>query len=330
MTHKTDVARLHFENYLTVRPRAHMIKELLTGLLSENKYLPCKYLYDERGSDLFEKITRLEEYYPTRTEKQLIIAAGKVIARHFQGSHIIELGSGAPQKISLLLDGFSHQQLSKLTYIPVDVSEGTMHRAAHFLQREYPGLGIEGIIADFVTHLQHIPKGKQRLWCFLGSTLGNFSRHERALFLYALTAQMQVGDQLLLGLDNYKNEAVLQRAYNDSSGITAQFNKNVLLHVNRLLSTHFDTDDFEHVAFFNSQKYRMEMHLRAKYELAVNLPLLPNPVHFEPGETIHTENSYKFTPQQIAALVSTYDLDMLKHYTDEKKYFSLLHLVKRG
>ena len=315
-------------NYMTAQRKSDTIRELLQGLLAEQKFINSKYFYNKEGSKLFEQITQLEAYYPTRTEKILISKAGSEIAKRFTGRHIIELGSGDHSKIALLLEAFSSAQRSGFHYFPVDVSDSALQNAAKVLKSQFPELTIESIVADFTTQLALLPNDKQALWCFFGSTLGNFTRKQRANFLLHLSQQMKPGDQLLLGLDNVKDKEILEGAYNDKKGVTAAFNKNILLHVNQLLGTHMEPDAFEHFAFYNDSKNRIEMHLKALKKMEIDVPLLPKPIFIGPEETIHTENSYKFNKQQIEEITQIYGFSQKQLFTGEKKWFSLLLLEK--
>lgn len=315
-------------NYLHTQKKSDNIRELLQGLLADQKYINSKYFYDANGSKLFEKITKLEEYYPTRIEKSLIRKAGSEISKDFTKNRIIELGSGDHSKIALFLEAFSPQQRKIICYTPVDVSIAAINESALSLTQQFPELTIEGTVADFTSQLELIPDNKSILWCFFGSTLGNFTRKQRADFLLHLSNKMNKGDLLLLGLDNVKEKNILEDAYNDSKGVTAAFNKNILLHVNQHLGTQFNPDDFEHKAFFNNQKSRIEMHLKAIKKLEVKVPLLPKPVYISPDETIHTENSYKFNREQIKDIVQTYGFSLKQFFTDQQEWFSLLLLEK--
>ncbi|MGM0551211.1 MAG: L-histidine N(alpha)-methyltransferase [Bacteroidota bacterium] len=329
MTMKTAAAEMpRITNYLTAQRKSDTIRELLQGLLAERKFINSKYFYNKEGSRLFEKITQLEEYYPTRTEKALIHKAGNEIANFFKGNHIIELGSGDHRKIALFMEAFTHTQRSTFHYTPVDVSDSALQNAARMLTNQFPELTIESVVADFTTQLALLPNDEQALWCFFGSTLGNFTRKQRANFLLHLSQQMKNGDQLLLGLDNVKDKEILERAYNDKKSITAAFNKNILLHVNQLLGTHIDPDGFEHLAFFNESKHRIEMHLKALRKMEIKVPLLPKPIYIAPEETIHTENSYKFKKEQIEEITQIYGFTLKQLFTDEKEWFSLLLLEK--
>jgi len=316
-------------NYLHTQKKSDTIRELLQGLLADQKYINSKYFYDANGSKLFEEITQLEEYYPTRTEKSLIRKAGSELAREFNKHRIIELGSGDHSKIALFLEAFSPLQRQMICYTPVDVSVTAIEDSTLALTQQFSKLTINGIVADFTSQLPLIPNNESTLWCFFGSTLGNFTRQQRADFLLHLSNKMNSGDLLLLGLDNVKEKAILELAYNDKKGITAAFNKNILMHVNQQLGTTFNTDDFTHEAFFNNSKSRIEMHLKALRNMEVKVPLLPKPVFIAADETLHTENSYKFSQQQIKEIVQTYGFSLKQFFTDQQDWFSLLLLEKK-
>ncbi len=330
MTVKTATPDKHkITNYLNTQKKSDTIRDLLQGLLADQKYINSKYFYDAKGSKLFEMITQLEEYYPTRTEKSLIRKAGTELSRKFTRQRIIELGSGDHSKIALFLEAFSTKQLQSVCYTPVDVSTNAIEESTLSLTQQFPELTIDGKVADFTSQLDLIPNNESNLWCFFGSTLGNFTRKQRADFLLHLSNKMNNGDLLLLGLDNVKDKNILELAYNDRKGITAAFNKNILLHVNHQLGTQFNPNDFAHEAFFNIHKSRIEMHLKALKNMEVNVPLLPKPISISADETIHTENSYKFSHEQIKEIVLTYGFSLKQFYTDQQDWFSLLLLEKR-
>jgi L-histidine N-alpha-methyltransferase len=204
-----------------------------------------------------------------------------------------------------------------------------VENSSNILLNKFPGIKIQGIVADFLTQLEFIPKGTKKMICFLGSTIGNFSIEEALQFLIDINQIMQPDDMLLLGFDMIKNKDVLEIAYNDSEKVTERFNKNILNVVNNLIGTDFDTDYFKHVAFYNEEFSRIEMHLEAIKDLEINCPGLSSNIFLKKGERIHTENSHKFTIADIISLSSNAGFDIQNVFTDEKKWFSLVHLIKK-
>lgn len=319
---------LRIDNCLPTGGKNAEVKEILAGLQSERKYISSKYFYDAAGSKLFEAITRLPEYYPTRTEKPLIKAAAESICQTFNHTDIVELGSGDCSKISILLEGISACAEQPLRYIPVDVSRPAIEASAEMLSATFPNLAIHGIVADFTTQLACVPNGNKRLYCFFGSTLGNFSKAQVAQFLHHLTATMHPGDRLLLGLDRVKEIPILENAYNDGQGITAAFNRNILNVVNHLAQTDFNPSDFDHRAFYNDIEQRIEMHLTARSDMTIRTPHLAAPLFIAQGESIHTENSHKFSRTSIKALGEAHGLDIETVFTDRNQWFSVIQYVK--
>ncbi|MFE5586671.1 L-histidine N(alpha)-methyltransferase [Kitasatospora sp. NPDC056531] len=292
------------------------------GLTSEPKWLPPKWFYDARGSELFEEITRLPEYYPTRAERAILTArAGEIAAA--TGAHtLVELGSGSSEKTRLLLDAL--RTLGTLdTYVPVDVSESALTLAGAALAAEYPGLAVHGVLTDFTTRLGLPPDGSPRLVAFLGGTLGNLLPHERAAFLRRLRAALDPGDFLLLGTDLVKDPAVLVAAYDDGAGVTAEFNRNVLNVLNRELGADFDPDAFEHVARWDAEQEWIEMRLRSLRSQTVKIPALDLPVHFDRGEELRTEVSAKFRRERVAGELAAAGLRLSRWWTDPEGRFGL-------
>ncbi|MFO8182882.1 MAG: L-histidine N(alpha)-methyltransferase [Candidatus Aegiribacteria sp.] len=301
--------------------------EILDGLLKPPRSIPSKYFYDGEGSRLFERITGLDEYYLTSTEKKIMQDAFPTVVEDIGSTDIIELGSGDCSKITILLDCIPDGLMAGTRYIPVDISRSAVMKSATTLLERYPDLQIHGLIADFQNDIQSIPDGSGRLFCFFGSTIGNLERIEAELFTKHLEHIMMPGDRLLLGLDMVKDTQVLERAYNDDSGHTAEFNRNMLKVVNRSLRSDFDPSRFDHSAYFNSGKNRVEMHLVASEHITVNSPFLSEPLILEKGESIHTENSYKYTMDDITALSSISGLQISNVFTDERKWFSLVEFT---
>jgi len=306
--------------------RSEIIKDVSTGLNASRKSIPSKYFYDERGSQLFEEICSLPEYYPTRTEMSILKLSAPIIMKSFDRGDIVELGSGANGKIRMLLDAAGPSRLSDLRYIPVDVSESALTEASEELLKLYPGLQILGIVADFSMHLETVPCDRKRLIFFLGSTIGNFDEKMREEFLKLVAATMNDRDSFLVGFDMLKPKATIEAAYNDARGVTSKFNKNILRVINRELNADFQTSHFDHVAFFNKDRDRIEMHLRANRNTVVNIEDLELELKIEKDETIHTENSCKFSREGVKELVKKSGMEIKNWYSDEKGWFSLTEL----
>ncbi len=264
-----------------------------TGLTSTPKSLPPKWFYDARGSELFELITRLPEYYPTRAEREILAERAGDIARATDAKTLIELGSGSSEKTRLLLSALrAHGSLG--SFVPLDVSPAALTEAMAGIVADYPTLDIHGIVADFTRHLVHLPTGSTRLVAFLGGTIGNLLPAERAVFLAELRAALEPGDWLLLGTDLVKDPDVLVAAYDDATGVTAEFNRNVLRVLNRELDADFEVDAFTHIARWDAEQEWIEMRLKAQKPMEVHLPALDLTVHFGQDEEMRTEISAKF------------------------------------
>ncbi len=302
--------------------------EIVSGLTSSSKYISSKYFYDDKGSKLFGQITNLDEYYLTRTEKSILSTIIQNLNLDFIHRHIIELGSGDSSKIQILLQQIPSHILSTLTYYPVDISQSAIRKSVGELSEKFPMVRMKGIIADFLHQLNMLPKKEKRLFCFLGSTIGNLDTGERKDFMELLGEEMQKGESLLLGIDMVKDITVLEKAYNDSHKLTADFNKNILMAVNALIDSDFNTEDFEHVAFYNSEKKRIEMHLRAKTELLINTGTQMSKIQIFKGETIHTENSHKFDMDDIKKMGHWSGCTTENIYTDENEWFSVVQYKK--
>ncbi|GAA1404529.1 L-histidine N(alpha)-methyltransferase [Kitasatospora putterlickiae] len=293
-----------------------------TGLTADPKTLPPKWFYDARGSELFEEITRLPEYYPTRAERAILTARAGEIAAATRARTLVELGSGSSEKTRLLLDAL--RDLGTLeAYVPVDVSESALTAAGGALAAEYPGLAVHGVLADFTAGLDLPPAGGPRLVAFLGGTLGNLLPAERAAFLRGLRAALDPGDFLLLGTDLVKDPAVLVAAYDDAAGVTAEFNRNVLNVLNRELGADFDPDAFAHVALWDAEREWIEMRLRSLVSQTVKIPALDLPVHFAEGEELRTEVSAKFRRERVAEELSAAGLRPAAWWTDDEGRFGL-------
>jgi len=306
---------------------SHLTKDVQQGLTASPKSLPCKYFYDARGSEIFEQICRLPEYYPTRMEMGILRRIAPQIMAGMDNLDLIELGSGANWKIRLLLDAVP--SLSGIRYIPVDVSASALQNAADELAEIYPELSILGIVADFTQQLDTLPHGRPRLFLFLGSTLGNFPDKECLHFLQNLSATMDPADRLLLGLDMIKQRKTLETAYNDAAGVTAAFNRNILHVLNRELKADFVPHDFKHVAFFNKERERVEMHLEARREMRVKFRDLHLQVRMERGERIRTEICRKFRRERAERMFKEAGLSCRRWDCDERGWFSLVLLENR-
>src|SRR6476660_9437424 len=271
-------------NYLAADSAEEALRrDVLDGLTQTPKSLPPKWFYDSVGSDLFDQITRLPEYYPTRTEAQILRARSAEIAAASGADTLVELGSGTSEKTRMLLDALRDSGALR-RFIPFDVDASVLKAAGSAIEKEYPGIEIDAVCGDFEEHLGKIPRVGRRLFGFLGSTIGNLTPTPRADFLAALSETLQAGDSLLLGTDLVKDTDRLVRAYDDSAGVTAQFNRNVLAVVNRELDADFDLDAFEHVAKWNTDEERIEMWLRATEAKRVQVKSLDLSIEFADGE----------------------------------------------
>jgi L-histidine N-alpha-methyltransferase len=279
--------------------QTQMRADAIAGLQAATKSIPPVWFYDEHGSQLFADITRLPEYYPTRAERHLLEQHARSIVEMAKADTLVELGAGACEKTRVLLDAL--QDLGTLTsYIPFDVSDEFLRGAASSLCAEYEGMAVHLVIGDFNQHLAAIPTDGRRMVAFLGGTIGNFNPEQRARFLFDLNCTMTSDDSLLLGTDLVKDRGRLVAAYDDSAGVTADFNRNVLLVLNEQLGGNFDPELFSHVALWNEDEQRIEMRLRAKTSTEVNLRAADIRVGFEQGEDLLTEISCKFTPERVA------------------------------
>ena len=299
--------------------------DVLQGLTQSPKSLPPKYFYDDRGSVLFEQICELPEYYPTRTEAAILRQYAGEIAKMTGSCELIELGSGSSTKTRLLLDAY--QSLGyPLRYVPIDVSAGILESSARQLLADYPSLQVQGLVGTYELALQQLTASElpTRMIVFLGSTLGNFNLQECEVFFSQIQAALKVGEYFLLGVDLQKPKPLLEDAYNDSQGVTAEFNLNMLEHLNRRFEGNFDTQLFEHWAFYNEKLHQIEMHLRCLKAHTVRLEALDLTVNFEAGETIMTEISRKFGLDIIQQELQEKDLKPLKVWTDPKQWFGLI------
>ncbi|WP_327699257.1 L-histidine N(alpha)-methyltransferase [Streptomyces sp. NBC_00459] len=293
--------------------------DVLHGLTRTPKTLPPKWFYDSHGSELFDEITELPEYYPTRAEREILLARAGEIAAVTGARTLVELGSGSSEKTRHLLDALSELE----TYVPVDVSESALRQAGEALIAERPGLGVHALIADFTDGLALPGTPGPRLLAFLGGTIGNLLPAERAAFLSSVRSLLSPGDALLLGTDLVKDESVLVPAYDDAAGVTAQFNKNVLTVVNRELGADFDPDAFEHVALWDSHNEWIEMRLRSRTAQTVKIPALDLAVDFAVDEEMRTEVSAKFRKEGVADELDAARLEPTRWWTDQQGRFAL-------
>ncbi|HEX9970357.1 MAG TPA: L-histidine N(alpha)-methyltransferase [Acidimicrobiales bacterium] len=292
------------------------------GLTETPKWLPPKWFYDERGSRLFDEITRLDEYYPTRCERSILEARAGEIAVAVGADTLVELGSGTSTKTRLLLDAMTAAGTLR-RFVPFDVSEATLREAGAAILDAYPEVDVHGVVGDFERHLSLLPRGGTRLVAFLGGTIGNLWPTERTKFLHELVGGMAAGDALLLGTDLVKDVARLEAAYDDAAGVTAEFNRNVLLVLNRELGASFDPSSFDHVARWNPQEEWMEMWLRSQVRQSVAVPALGLDVGFEADEELRTEVSAKFRRAGVEAELAAVGLELRHWWTDEAGDFAL-------
>ncbi|WP_436774677.1 L-histidine N(alpha)-methyltransferase [Yinghuangia sp. YIM S09857] len=297
-------------------------RDVSLGLTAEPKWLPPKWFYDGRGSELFEEITRLDEYYPTRAEREILHRHAADVAATLPAHTLVELGSGSSEKTRLLLDALRDTGTLE-RYVPVDVSEPALRAAGGALLADYPGLTVDAVVSDFDAHLGIPDEPGPRLVVFLGGTLGNLTPDERAVFLADVRAQLRPGDGLLLGADLVKDTGVLVRAYDDAQGVTAEFNRNVLRVVNRELDADFDVERFEHVALWNDRDEWIEMRLRSRGAQTVKVRDLDLVVEFADGEEMRTEISAKFRASGLAMELERAGFSVARWWTDAENRFGL-------
>ncbi|MCG5432864.1 L-histidine N(alpha)-methyltransferase [Mycobacterium sp. MYCO198283] len=302
-------------------------RDVREGLTATPKSLPPKWFYDSVGSELFDRITRLPEYYPTRTEAQLLRDHAAEIATLTAADTLVELGSGTSEKTRMLLDALRDRGTLR-RFVPFDVDAGMLRLAGTAIEAEYPGVDVAAVCGDFEHHLGELPTGGRRLIAFLGSTIGNLTAAPRARFLTALAATLGPGDALLLGTDLVKDPQRLVRAYDDSAGVTAAFNRNVLAVINRELGADFELAAFTHVARWNAAAERIEMWLRSEMPQRVRIAALDVDVDFAAGEAILTEVSCKFRPDGVAAELAAAGLRRTRWWTDPAGDFALSLAVR--
>jgi L-histidine N-alpha-methyltransferase len=294
-------------------------EDVLDGLTRPFKEIPPKHFYDARGSELFEQICELPEYYPTRTERSIIESNADLIAERTAASELVELGAGYATKTRILIDALAPER-----FVPVDVSETTVRECARRLVDEYDGLSVHGLVGDFERHLVHLPEPcGPRLVAFLGGTIGNFPPGSRRRFLRSIARTLGDDGWLLLGTDLVKDPRMLEAAYDDSSGITAEFNLNVLRVMNRELGSDFDLAGFDHIAFWDAEREWIEMRLQSRRRQTVRFPDLDLTVHFAQREELRTEISAKFTPTRVRGDLAAAGLELVEWLTDPDELFAL-------
>jgi L-histidine N-alpha-methyltransferase len=318
------VASIRIDNYLRDQGFFDtMAEDVRRGLTATPKMLPPKYFYDDVGSELFERITELPEYYPMREEGKLLDAIAPDVMRWMRPVQIVELGSGSSTKTRALLDS-AVKEGSLRSYVPFDVSESIILEAGEVLQRRYPGLELQGVAGDFQRHLDKIPASDgRRLVLFLGSTIGNMFADARIDLLRDIRGLLGPEDYLLLGTDLVKDVNIIEPAYNDAQGVTAAFNKNMLRVINEGLDADFDLDSYDHEAFFNHDEARIEMHLRPRTRQHVTLRKIDLEVDLSPTETIWTECSHKFTRERVAEMLEAAGLQLQEWHAAEGDMFGL-------
>jgi L-histidine Nalpha-methyltransferase len=292
------------------------------GLTRDLKELPPKYFYDERGSELFDRITALPEYYPTRCEREILNRHAPAIVERSGAQELVELGSGTASKTRALLYAMAGAGTLE-RYVPFDVDGSVVESTALELVEAYPGLRVHGVVGDFERDLDRVPEGERRLFAFLGGTIGNLYPDERGAFLSELRELMDPGDGLVIGTDLVKDRSLLEAAYNDSRGLTAEFNRNVLRVLNASLGGNFRADAFEHVAFFDEAESWIEMRLRANGAQTVRIDGADLEVTFADGEEIRTEVSAKFTREAVERELAGAGLGLDEFFTDAGALFGL-------
>lgn len=314
---------IEIEVHLRADGGVRMEREVRLGLTAKPKELAPKYFYDGRGSRLFEQITELPEYYPTRAEREILCQrSAEIVAAAGEPETLVELGSGSAAKTRHLLSAMRDARCLT-TYVPVDISEQITRETAEALVEEYPGLAVRGLVCDFEHDLERIPSGGGRLVAFLGGTIGNLYPDARRDFLTRIAALLEPGDHILLGTDLVKESSRLEAAYNDSRGVTAEFNKNVLTVLNRELGGDFDLDRFEHVARYDREAARMDIRLRSLADQTVRLDGLDLTVRFAAEEEMRTEVSAKFTREQLEGIYREAGLRPDGWFTDAAEDYAL-------
>lgn len=310
---------------------SHLAEETRRGLAAPQPWIPPVWFYDEVGSVLFEEITRLPEYYPTRAERAVLAARSDAIAAASGADALVELGSGTSEKTMLLLDALARGPAGLRRFVPFDVSEAPLRRAAEEVAARWPDVEVAAVVGDFHRHLGEIPTDGRRLVAFLGGTIGNLDRGERRRFLAEVAAMLEDDESFLLGTDLVKDRDRLVAAYDDAQGVTAAFNRNALAVLNRELGADFDPDAFVHRAVWDEAEQRIEMHLVARSDQVVTVSGLDDlRVRFAAGEHLRTELSAKFTPDGIAAELARAGLAVRARFTDDAGDFLVTLAVPAG
>jgi dimethylhistidine N-methyltransferase len=325
---QTIIERLQIEHLLSSKPSPNQLidgSDVIKGLTQIPKSLPARYFYDDRGSELFEQICELPEYYLTRTETAILQKCAIEIAGITNVCEIVELGSGSSTKTRILLDAYN-QLGYPLRYVPIDVSAGILETSARQLLADYDSLQVHALASTYELALRQLIPTQlpSRMICFIGSSLGNLNPQECDVFFSQIISALQESEYFLLGIDLQKQKHLLEAAYNDSQGVTAAFNLNMLEHLNWRFQGNFDTAQFEHWAFYNETQHQIEMHLRSLRSQTIQLRALDLTVQFEKSETILTEISRKFDLKTMQQELSSRGLKSLQVWTDPNNWFGLL------
>ncbi|MEY2503598.1 MAG: L-histidine Nalpha-methyltransferase [Verrucomicrobiota bacterium] len=316
--------QIRIDSYLADGDERTLADDVLDGLTRPFKELPPKHFYDERGSELFDRICELPEYYPTRTERAILECHADDIVEAAGAAELLELGSGYATKTRVLLDAMERAGTLR-RYLPFDVAEAVVCQTAEDLVEEYPGLAVHGVVGDFERHLDHLPGAAgARVLAFLGGTIGNFLPGARRRFLRTLRRALREDGFLLLGTDLVKDPETIRRAYDDAAGVTAEFNRNVLRVLNRELGADFDPHAFDHVAVFDTEREWIEMRLRARAAATVTIAALDLEVGFDAGEELRTEISAKFTRERLESDLAAAGLALSGWWTDPERLFALV------
>jgi len=324
----TYVQTVDFERLAIADAREALTCEVRRGLIARPRSLSPWMFYDAEGSRLFERITACPEYYPTRTERAILAANADAIVAHAHNDRslplrLVELGAGTASKTCILLEA-ALRLSDEVTYVPIDVCSNALELACENVECALPEVRVQPIVRNYVTHpLQLEPFDGTTLALYIGTSIGNFSPEEARLILRNLCAQLQAGDALLLGTDMVKDERTLLAAYDDRGGITAAFNLNILHRLNRELGANFDAGCFRHRVLWNSIESRIEMHLESTREQEVSIEDAELDFHFMPSETIHTENSYKFTDRSIRSLLNASGFETRGAWKDSRCWYAL-------
>jgi L-histidine N-alpha-methyltransferase len=314
---------IRIDSHLDGGQERSLADDVLDGLTRPFKELPPKHFYDARGAELFDRICELPEYYPTRAERAILERSSAELAQMTGAVELVELGSGTAAKTRVLIKAL-HSAGTLRRYVPFDVTETMVRESARKLTQEYPGLRVHGVIGDFERHLDQVPPAEgPRIVAFLGGTIGNFPPGSRRRFLRQIARLLGPEDFLLMGTDLVKDPRILEAAYDDSEGVTAEFNRNVLRVLNRELDADFDPEDFDHVALFDPHHEWIEMRLRARRELRGTIGALGLEVHFDAGEELRTEISAKFTPERLEGDLAAAGLEVAHWMTDPEGLFAL-------